>query len=225
LLEKMNLQNIKFNWHNLSATRIVTSTLGILVGLAGIEHGIFEVLQGDIMPSDILIDAIGPAQRFWEYGTERALTVIPNFFITGILAIFFGILVTIWAVMFIQRRYGAQIFFLLAIILWLVGGGFAPIFFSIIAVITATRINKPLIWWRTHLPDSIRNFLVKLWPGSLIALVVIFWIGVEIAIFGYPLLWFFPADFTYSIQFTLALIMIGLTLISVFSALAYEIHK
>jgi len=221
----MNLQNIKFNWHNLSATRIVASTLGILVGLAGIEHGIFEVLQGDIMPSGILIDAIGPAQRFWEYGTERALTVIPNFFVTGILAIIFGILVTIWAVMFIQRRYGARIFFLLAIILWLIGGGFAPILFSIIAAIMATRINKPLIWWRTHLTDPIRNYLVKLWPGSLIALVVVFWIGVEIAIFGYPLLWFFPADITYSIQFTSALIMIGLMLISVFSALAYEIHK
>jgi hypothetical protein len=62
-----------------SATRAVASTLGVLVGLAGIEHGFFELLQGNVTPSGIIIDAIGPSQRFWEYGTERALTVIPIF--------------------------------------------------------------------------------------------------------------------------------------------------
>jgi hypothetical protein len=30
-----------------SATRVVASTLGVLVGLAGIDHGFFEVLQGN----------------------------------------------------------------------------------------------------------------------------------------------------------------------------------
>jgi hypothetical protein len=50
---------------NISATRAVTSTLGVLVGLAGIEHGFFEMLQGNITPSSMMIEAIGPAQRFW----------------------------------------------------------------------------------------------------------------------------------------------------------------
>jgi hypothetical protein len=78
-----------------SATRAVASTFGVLVGLAGVEHGIFEMLQGNVTPSGLMIDAIGPAQRFWEYGTERALTIIPNFFVTGTLAIVFGILVMV----------------------------------------------------------------------------------------------------------------------------------
>lgn len=221
----MNLQNRKLNWQNISGTRMVASTLGVLVGLAGIEHGFFEILQGNVTPSGILIDAIGPEQRFWEYGTETALTIIPNFFVSGILAMIVGLLVTIWAAAFVQRKYGARVLFLLSIILWLVGGGFAPIFFTIFAVVTATRINKSLTWWHEHLPVNVRGFLVKLWPWSLIALVLIFWIGVEIAIFGYPLLWFFNADITFGIQYTLAFIMIGLMLVSILSALAYDIQQ
>jgi|GEM_PF-4327135 len=81
-----------------SATRAVALTLGVLVGLAGIEHGFFELFQGNVTPSGIIIDAIGPSRRVWGYGTECALTVIPNFFVTGILAIIFGLLVTIWQV-------------------------------------------------------------------------------------------------------------------------------
>ena len=166
------------------ATRAVASTLGVLVGLAGVEHGFFELLQGNVTPSDVLIDAVGPAQRFWEYGVERALTVVPNFLVTGILAIVFGLLVTIWAGAFINRKYGAGVLMLLSILLWLVGGGFAPIFMAVLASAAATRINKPLNWWRVHLQASIRNFLARLWLWSIISFVVVFVIGVEIAIFG-----------------------------------------
>ncbi len=225
LLSQMNLQDRTPNWRNINAIRMVTSTLGILVGLAGIEHGILEVLQGDVSPDDIWIDAIGPGQRFWEYATETAITIIPNYFWTGILAIIIGLIVTVWAAVFIERKYGARILFLLSIILWLVGGGFAPIFFTIFATITATRINKPLTWWDKHLPVQVRSFLVKLWPWVVPALVLIFWTGVEITIFGYPLLWFFNADLTYGIQWILGFIMLGLMLVSILSALAYEIQK
>ena len=210
---------------NISATRAVASTLGVLVGLAGIEHGFFEMLQGNVTPSDIMIDAIGPAQRFWEYGTETALTIIPNFFVTGILAIIVGLLVTIWAGAFIDRKYGAWVLILLSIMLWLVGGGFAPIFMSILASVTATRINKPLKWWRAHLSVNLRGFLAKLWPWSIIAFVLLFLIGVEIAIFGYPLLWFFDANVTYNIQYTLAFIMVGFMPVSILTAFAHDIQK
>ncbi len=210
---------------NISATKTVASTFGVLVGLAGIEHGFFEMLQGNVTPSDIMIDAIGPEQKFWEYATEPALTIIPNFLVTGILAIIFGLLVTIWAYAFIDKKYGARILLLLSIILWLVGGGFAPIFMSILAFATATRINKPLKWWRAHLPVNLRGFLAKLWPWSIIAYVFVFVLGVEIAIFGYPLLWFFDANVTYTIQWTSALIMVVLWPVSIITAFAYDIQK
>jgi len=70
-----------------SALRVLASTVGALVGLYGIEHGIFEVLQGDTPTEGLLIDAIGPAQEFWPGATEPAFSIIPNYLITGILAI------------------------------------------------------------------------------------------------------------------------------------------
>jgi hypothetical protein len=114
---------------------------------------------------------------------------------------------------------------LLSTVLWLVGGGFAPIFMAIFASVTATRINKPLNWWHAHLPPSIRGFLARLWPWSIIIFVVVFVIGVEIAIFGYPLLWFYSAEVTFSIQYTLAYIMVGFMPVSILTAFAYDIQK
>jgi hypothetical protein len=210
---------------NNGATRVVASTLGVLVGLAGVEHGFFELLQGNVSPSEMMIEAIGPAQRFWEYGTELALTIVPNFLVTGILAIILGLLVTVWAGAFIDRKYGALILLFMSITLWLVGGGFAPIFMSLLAAATATRINKPLKWWRAHLPVKLRGFLAKLWLWSIISFVVVFVVGVEIAIFGYPLLWLFDASTTYSIQSILAFIMVALMPVSIITAFAHDIQK
>jgi hypothetical protein len=225
VLTEMNLQIHKFNWRNTSATRIAASILGILVGLAGIEHGFFEMLQGNVTPSSMWIDAIGPEQRIWEHATETAITIIPNYLWTGILAMILGLLVTIWSVVFINRKYGARIFFLLSVTLWMVGGGYGPVFFTIFATITATRINKPLTWWQSHLSGGIRDFLIKLWPWSVVALVITFWVGVEIAIFGYPLLWFFNTDLTYSFQWIFGLTSLGLMFVVILSAIAYEIQK
>jgi hypothetical protein len=205
------------------ATKVVASTLGVLVGLAGIEHGFFELLQGNNTPDNIMINAIGPAQRFWDHGTERALTIIPSFTATGILAIVFGLLVLAWAVVYLDRKHGAGILMLLSTTLWLVGGGFAPIFISILASVTATRINKPLNWWRQHLSPKVRDSLAKLWPWSVIGFVLLFLVSVEIAIFGYPLLWFLSAEVSYAIQTALALISFGLMPVAIVTAFAHDL--
>ncbi|MFX1508309.1 MAG: hypothetical protein ACFFDC_19685 [Promethearchaeota archaeon] len=224
-MSQVNLRNRILNWRNTSATRAIASTLGVLVGLAGIEHGFFEMLQGNVTPSGIWVDAIGSEQRLWEYATETAITIVPNFFWTGILAMSIGLLVTIWSALFIGRKYGARVFFLLSVTLFLVGGGYGPIFFTIFATITATRINKPLTWWDTHLSVRARDFLAKLWPWSVPALLITFWAGVEIAIFGYPLLWFFSADLTYSFQWLFGISSLGFMFVVILSALAYDIQK
>ena len=46
----------------------MASTFGILVGLAGVDPGFFESLRGNTALDTLLIEAIGPAQRFREYG-------------------------------------------------------------------------------------------------------------------------------------------------------------
>lgn len=210
------------NQETVSATRVVASTLGILVGLAGINHGVFEILQGNATPSGIMIEAIGPAQRFWELGTETALTIIPNFLITGIIAIIVGIMVVIWSIAFIQTKYGAGVLMLLCIVLFLVGGGFAPIFMAIIASLTASQINKPLFWLKKFLPLRVWEFLARIWLVSLIIFVILFFVSVEIAIFGWPLTLLFDAQTAFKHLNTLSYIMLGVMVLSVVSGLAHD---
>lgn len=205
-----------------SATHITAATLGILVGLAGIDHGIFEILQGNIATGSTMIAAIGPEQRFWEYGLETAFTIVPNFLTTGILAVVFGILVTIWSAFFLHRRYGAGILMVLSIILFLVGGGFAPIFMALIASLTATRINRPLKWPPRLLPGGVLKFLSKIWLGSLILFVAMFLINVEIAIFGWPLTTFFDADTSSELLYQSSYWMLALMFLSVITGLARD---
>ncbi|RDE17411.1 MAG: hypothetical protein C4K49_02975 [Candidatus Thorarchaeota archaeon] len=211
----------KADWHNASAIREVASSFGAIVGLAGIEHGCFEVLQGSVATDGIIINAIGPAQTMWEGASERALTIIPNFLVTGLLAIIFGILVTVWAVAFVHRRHGAPVLFLLAIILFLVGGGLAPIILTVVATATATRIDKPLTWWHAHLPHSIGSALARLWPWSLFAFVLVFWGTVGVQIFGSP----FGADITRELVTVLSIIMVSLIPLTVVVGLAFDVLK
>jgi hypothetical protein len=208
---------------SISATRVIASTLGAIVGLAGVEHGFFEVLQGNAAPSDLVIDAIGPAQKLWPGATEPALTIIPNFFVTGILAMIVGLLVTIWAVAFVQRKYGGAVLLLLSIMLFLVGGGSPPIFLGVVASVVATRINKPLKWWHAHLSVNVRRVLAKLWPWSIIAFVFMFWFAVAIAITGWPLI-SFDANGTnaYAILSLLGYISDVIMLLAVFAGFAYD---
>lgn len=202
----MHVQGVKSQM-KISATRVIASTLGVIVGVAGIEHGLFEMLQGNVAPTGLIIDAIGPAQELWRGATEPALTIIPNLFLTGILAMIVGLLTVVWAAAFVERRHGPSILLLLFAALLLVGGGSPPIFIGVLACVVATRINKPLRWWRTHLPVNVRGFLATLWPWSIIAYVVLFFLSVVIAITGWPFTFFFAAN---DIQATLIPILYSL---------------
>ena len=213
------------NWRINSATKVVASTIGVFSGLAGLVHGFFEMLQGNVTPSSNVINAIDPAQRLWPEATLHAFTIIPNFLITGILAMIIGLLVIIWTGAFIDGKYGARVLLLLSISLFLVGGGFGPAFMAIIASLIATQINKPLSWWRTHLPNNLQTILVKLWPWALIIYLLFFSSSVGIAIFGIPLVWFFSADITYGILLNLGPISDVFLLVAILTAFACDIQK
>ncbi len=97
-------------------------------------------------------------------------------------------------------------------------------FMAVFAFLAASRIDRPLNWWRAHLPDFLRDLLARLWPWSIIIYVLSFVIGIEIAIFGYPLLWFFSSEVTYGIQWGLAYTMVAFWPLSLLSAIAHDIH-
>ncbi len=151
------------------ATRISATILGLTAGGAGIEHGIFEVMQGNARPEGLMIASIGPPcvpEMSWN-ACEPAMTIIPNFLVTGILAIICGILVVVWSAFYIHKVRGGLVLILLCIPLLLFGGGIFPPVIGVVAGALATRIHKPLNPEGSRLSGGLLQVLAKLWPWSL----------------------------------------------------------
>ena len=153
------------------ATRTVAMYFGVLAGIAGIEHGIFEVLQGNAIPTSLMIASMGPPcvpEKVWN-ACEPAMTVIPNFMVTGILAIIIGLAVLVWAAACLRRKNGGVVLILLSIALLLFGGGIFPPLIGIIGGATGMKINAP----QSRKPaGGFVRVLAKLWPGTLVVFVV-----------------------------------------------------
>ena len=173
------------SFYTLNATRIITTTIGVIFGFSSMNHGLFEFLQGNKNTEGLVIQAIGEAQRFWALGTEEAFTIIPNFMISGLLSMMVGFAIIIWSLWFLPTKYGRTVFLLLFIILFLVGGGIGQIAFFIPAWAFATRMDKPLTWWKKVLPESSWLFISKLWIVILVLASIAILIGLEIAVFGF----------------------------------------
>jgi hypothetical protein len=156
-----------------NATRILVSTIGFISGFFGIEHGIGEFLQGNIKPSDLIIQAWPNSSLFNIIGGEPAMTIIPNMQITGIFAIIVSSLVAIWSLFFVQNKYGGLILIILSIIQLLVGGGIAPIFQLIVVGIAAFAINSKYTWIRKYISDKIFFFAEKVWIWIFITTVIL----------------------------------------------------
>ncbi len=170
--------------YNLNATRLIATTVGVIFGFAGFNHGFFEFLQGNKPTDGLVIHAIGEAQRFWVQGTEDAFTIVPNFLVSGLISMIVGLTIVVWSIWFLPRKQGTTVFLLLFILLFLVGGGIGQIVFFVPAWAFATRMNKPLTGWKKILPRRSWPFLCKLWPVTLILASAAVLFGLEIAIFG-----------------------------------------
>jgi hypothetical protein len=80
----------------------------------------------------------------------HAFTIIPNFLLTGILAILVGLSIAAWSMAFLDRPRGSTVFLLLAMALFAVGGGVAQVVFSAVAWAVATRIHRRHDWLRAY---------------------------------------------------------------------------
>jgi len=209
----------------LNATRVIATTIGVFFGLfSGINHGYFEFLQGNTPTNGFFIHAIGEAQRYWPLGTEDAFTIVPNFMVTGILSMIVGLTIVIWSIWFLPSKHGPAVFLGLFILSFLVGGGIGQVAFFIPAWIFATRINKPLNWWRKLLPANTRPFFSRLWMVTLILATSVMLIGLEMAIFG-----FFPGlTNAENIQNTAMLFVVAaasLYILSFIAGFGHELRK
>jgi hypothetical protein len=196
------------------ATRIVALAFGMFAGFGGPEHGYFEILQGHIRPDSLIIAAIGPPcnpEKVWNL-CEPAMTVIPSFLVTGILATVLGLITMVWAVAFVHKRHGGIVLILLSIALLLAGGGLFPPVIGAIAGVVGTRINAPL----TRRPGSVSRFLAKLWPWSLVAFFV--WA------LGQFLVGRYLNELLQKSGFLSPLLIVGLLVLSILTAYASDIQ-
>ena len=122
-----------------SVTIAVASILGIFAGVTGASHGPGEILQGNIAPTGIIIEA-WPALTL--LAGEPAMTLIPSFSVSGIVTVILGLAVTIWAATRIQSENGALVLILLSTMMLFVGGGLLPPVFGVMAGIIGVRARR-----------------------------------------------------------------------------------
>mgnify|MGYP001084308140 CR=1 FL=1 len=166
------------------ATRAIVSTIGVIFGFGGMNHGFFETLQGNKPTGSLMIEAIGESQRFWSQGNEPALTIVPNFLVTGVLAMLVGMAIIVWSIGFLHKKDGALVFLMLFIALLLVGGGVGQVLFFVPAWLAATRIHKPLTFWRRVLSERTSRALGRTWKVALVFFIVLILFTLQVATFG-----------------------------------------
>ena len=196
------------------ATHIVATSFGFMAGIAGLEHGYFEILQGNIRPLNWMFASMGSPcapERIW-HACEPAMTILPNLLSAGILTVILGVLIMIWSAGLVQRNNGGGILILLSIILLLFGGGFFPPLFGIIGGIAGTQINNSSVGKST---GGTLGFAAKLWPWPLVIFIV--WVLGQ-----YPVGYFFN-DFLKSIMGFSLLLMVVMLPLSVYTGYAHDI--
>ena len=170
---------------DVDALRVIASALGVCAGVSGLDHGFFEAIQGNATTPGLFVQAIGPAQRFWVYGTEDAFTLVPNFLATGILALAVGVLIIGWSTRFIDRPNGPTVFLSLGGLLFLVGGGVAQVAFVVVCWAVSLRIGRPPAWPQKLGSIGFRRALSRRWLSALVASLTLAAFALEIAIFGF----------------------------------------
>ncbi len=194
------------------ATKTVATWLGSVAGIAGLEHGYFEFLQGNTRPPGLAFPSWGSPcmpEEIW-HACEPAMSILPNFLLTGILAMLFSLALIIWAGWFVQRRHGGWAQMALSVLLLLFGGGFFPPIIAFIGGLAGTQINRPL----AGQPTRLTRLAARLWPWSLVVFVV--W-----TLGQFPFGHFFN-DFLQSIMYVSLLVILTSLPLSVYTAYAHD---
>jgi hypothetical protein len=120
---------------------LTAMVLGIVTGFGGASHGPGEMLQGNVAPKELVIQAW---PSLIALNGEPAMTVLPSFMLAGILTIIVGGMIVGWAVKFTGHRFGGLVFIGLSVLLLLVGGGLIPPFIGIAAGVLVIVSNYRL---------------------------------------------------------------------------------
>lgn len=197
-------------------TKAVATWFGAVAGIAGIEHGYFEILQGSTQPENLMIASMGPPcvpDDIWN-ACEPAMTILPNFLVTGILAVIIGLTILVLSIFFVQRKYGGLWLISLSIALLLFGGGLFPPMIGIIGGAAGVKINKPI---SSKQPGRITQFVAKLWPWPLVVFMVWVW--------GQWIIGYFFNDFLQKKMIYGVILILTMLPLSVYSGYAYDLRS
>lgn len=150
-----------------NATKINTVAIGTLAGLAGIEHGVGEILQGNVVPESVMIQSWPDLAVMEILNGEPAMTVVPNLLVTGILAILFSLVFLAWATLATRHRLYGPVLLLICIPMLLFGAGFGPPLLGLIIGAAATASQATEAKRGARRRGGIRDLLGRLWPWSL----------------------------------------------------------
>ncbi|MGB7537362.1 MAG: hypothetical protein WBM17_02370 [Anaerolineales bacterium] len=147
-----------------NSRRIMLSTFGAVMGLAGIEHGTGEVLQGNTAPGGLMFPSWPNAAFFRSLNGEPAISLVPNLLATGILAILFSLIFAIWSIGFIRARRSGRILIGLSIAMLLTGAGVFPPLFGILIGAGASTLHSSPKARRSRLLENASQIMGSLWP-------------------------------------------------------------
>jgi lysylphosphatidylglycerol synthetase-like protein (DUF2156 family) len=167
-----------------SASRISISAFGIIVSIAGIEHGIGEILQGNHAPAGVMIESWPGSPFFRMLAGEPAMTIIPNLLATGILAILTTLLFLLLSTVWNHKKMAGWMMILSAIAMLLTGAGMCPPIIVIILSVAILIMNTPSRKKHPRQSSRFQQFLARLWPGTLI-ISLVSWLMIFL---GLPLL-------------------------------------
>jgi hypothetical protein len=154
------------------------AAFGVVIAMAGIEHGVGEMLEGQVAPPDLIFKSWPDTAAFEMLNGEPAMTIVPNLLLTGVLTVVVSV-VFVWAVGYSDRSRGPAGLLVLSPLLLFVGGGLAPPVIGVVLAIAATRIGaggrapgrlarRIAPWWRAALALGLAGYL-GLFPGMVLA--------------------------------------------------------
>jgi len=205
-----------------NAIQITVSTFGVLAGLAGIEHGVGEILQGSMAPGGLVIQSWPGSDFFAAVSGEPAMTVIPNLLVTGILAMLLSLLFIAWVTVYLPRKYSGWGMVLLSIAMLLAGAGFGPPLLGLILsaawflAAPAARVHAPQTGWLAYL--RLPRFLAKVWRWSYYAALAA-WLSMFP---GSSILYYFFGVDNATLLVVLIFAAFGLLLLALLAGLAYD---
>jgi hypothetical protein len=121
--------------------------LGVLATATGVEHGIGDIAQGWQRPPGLVFPSWAESEAFRLLGGEPAMSVIPNYVISGLASVAVAIVLAVWCATQLHRRSTGLVIVLVSLVLLLVGGGFGPPLIGVIVGVLASRIGAAPRRW------------------------------------------------------------------------------